>query len=473
MKRRDAIKTIGGLAGVAGLSRVLPACGGNDNNPPSIDSGVPDAPPDAFVRPVGITTYVYMMMENRSYDHLFGARSMLEGKPGDGPSADTRLLDLNDQPVALWKPDKNSLCDLDPPHGWEKLRDSWNEGRCDMFLKVHQDEHNRDASAIEPMQYLTREEVPVSYALADAYTTCDRWFCSVMGPTWPNRFYWHAGQSFGKQANELPDQLSPSIYHRLAAKGVDWAYYYGNIPVVAAINDLGDLTPHVRRFSQFLTDAAAGTLPPVVYIDPAFAQNDDHPPVHPVLGQALISTVYKALAASPQWPNILLVITYDENGGFYDHVSPPKVPDDRAAQDFDQLGFRVPTMVIGPYVKQGHVSSTQYDHTSALRHLENQFGLEELTTRTAAANDLSDCIDQERLAAGDWAPPIDLPRVEIADWPMGADCSGALREQHPVLAWADANPTRVAGLDLRPELPAYKKAIIDFLASPPRALVKP
>jgi len=452
MKRRDALKTIGGLAGVAGLSRFLPACsnGGSD--------------------PVGITTYVYMMMENRSYDHFFGSRSMIEGKPGNGPRADTTLLDLNDRPVGLWKPDKTNLCDLDPPHGWDSLRASWNGGACDQFLKVHQQEH-RDPTAIQPMQYLTRNEVPVSYALADAYTTCDRWFCSVMGPTWPNRFYWHTGTAFGQMANTLPAQLSPSIYHRLVSKGVDWAYYYGSIPVVAVINDI-DVQPNVRRFSRFLADAAAGTLPPVVYIDPAFAQNDDHPPVHPVLGQALISTVYKALAASPQWQNILFVVTYDENGGFYDHVSPPTAPDDLAAQGFNQLGFRVPTMVMGPYAKQGHVSSVQYDHTSALRQLENAFDLDELTTRTAAATDLTDCIDMERLAAGDWAPPIDLPAVNIDDWPMTAECVGTFREDHPILAWADANPERIAGLDLRPELADYKKTIIDFLANPPRAVAK-
>jgi len=468
MKRRDALKTIGGIAGVAGLSGILPACGSSSGGSSSDAGG--DASSDAPNKPVGITTYVYMMMENRSYDHLFGARSMIEGKPGDGPSIDTTLLDINEVPVGLWKPDNTQLCDLDPPHGWEALRTSWNQGACDRFLKVHQEEHH-NATAIQPMQYLTRNEVPVSYALADAYTTCDRWFCSVMGPTWPNRFYWHAGTAFGQMSNTLPAQLSPSIYHRLAAKGIDWAYYYGSIPVVAVINDI-DVQPNVHRFNRFLADAAAGTLPPVVYIDPAFAQNDDHPPVHPVLGQALISTVYKALAASPQWENILFVVTYDENGGFYDHVSPPTMPDDLAAQGFNQLGFRVPTMVMGPYAKQGHVSSVQYDHTSALRHLENVFGLDELTTRTAAATDLTDCIDMERLAAGQWAPPIELPTVNIADWPMTADCMATLREDHPIIAWADANPERIAGLDLRPELADYKKTIIDFLANPPKAVAK-
>ena len=468
MQRRDALRTLGGLAGVAGLSRLVPACG--SSNGEGSDGGGSDGSGDAG-KPVGITTYVYMMMENRSYDHLFGARSMLEGRPGDGPNKDIKLPDINNQPVGLWHPDKNNLCDLDPPHGWDSLRASWNQGACDQFVKVHQMEHG-NPTAIQPMQYLTRNEVPVSYALADAYTTCDRWFCSLMGPTWPNRFYWHAGTSFGKMDNTLPTQLSPSIYHRLAAKGIDWAYYYSTVPVLAAITDI-DVKKNVRRFSQFLGDAADGTLPPVVYIDPAFAQNDDHPPVHPILGQALISTVYKALAASPQWENILFVLTYDENGGFYDHVSPPTMPDALAADGFNQLGFRVPAMVMGPYAKKGHVSSVQHDHTSALRQLENVFGLDELTMRTAAATDLTDCIDMDRLAQGMWEPPIDLPEINIDDWPMDeVQCTGTFREDHPILAWADANRDRLGALDLRPELADYKKTIIDFLKNPPKAVAK-
>jgi phospholipase C len=151
----------------------------------------------------------------------------------------------------------------------------------------------------------------------------------------------------------------------------------------------------------------------VTIIDPGFALNDDHPPHHPGLGQQFIAAVYQALATSPLWQNILFVVTYDEHGGFFDHVAPPKTADDRAADGFDQLGFRVPTMVIGPYVKPGYVSSVQYDHTSSLKHIETMFDLEPLTARDAAASDLSDAIDAERLAAGDFAPPITLPVVEL------------------------------------------------------------
>jgi phospholipase C len=231
----------------------------------------------------------------------------------------------------------------------------------------------------------------------------------------------------------------------------------------------------MRRFTDFLIEARAGTLPPVVYIDPAFGDNDDHPPTHPIRGQELIATVYNALAQSPQWKNCMLVITYDENGGFFDHVPPPKTVDERAAQGFDQLGFRVPTLVAGPYVKQGHVSSVVYEHCSALRELEVAFDLEPLNDRTRAASDLSDFIDAERLARGDWAPPIELPVVDSTDttkWPMPAPCFGSQREQHPILEWADTNPAALAGLDLRAELPEYRRAIREFLARRPELRVK-
>jgi phospholipase C len=458
MKRRDAIKTIGGLAGAATLSRMLPACGGNDG-------------------PNGITTYVFMMMENRSYDHLLGAWNALEGHPGDGHAGSSVTeLDVNNQPVTAWEPNKDQLCDLDPPHDWDHAHFAFNSGACDQFLKAHQMDH-QSATATEVMQYLTRTEVPVSYALADAYTVCDRWFCSVMGPTWPNRFYWHTGSSGGLMTNELPADgylTWPSLYNRLQEKNVDWAYYYGSIPVLSALNNPGPyqletdyIATRVRTFANFFTDAMAGKLPPVVYIDPAFYQNDDHPPIHPINGQELIASVYTALAMSPQWKNCMLVVTYDENGGFKDHVAPPKTMDDYAATGFDQMGFRVPTIVAGPYVKESYISSVVYDHTSPLRHVQNTFGLDPLSMRSQAANDLTDVIDMDRLAKNQWNPPVEIPDVNIADWPMAANCFGTGREVDPISKWADQYPAKVAAFgpgDQRPQIAAYRKTIRDFLA---------
>lgn len=474
MKRRDALKTIGGLAGAATMARFLPACGDDDSGP------------------VGITTYVYLMMENRSYDHAFGARSLFEGKPGDGFSADLQFPDLNGNMFKPYEPEGRAApCVLDPPHGWDASHEQFNAGAMDGFLREHQ--HDHGPGAREAIQYLTRTHLPVSYALADNYTTCDRWFCSVMGPTLPNRAYWHTGSSLGlTNNNAVLDGFSagipiPSIYNRLAEKGIDWAYYFGNLAVVSLLGnpgpyklDLGpnDGTGHVRKFGDpldrrgtFFEDAAAGRLPPVVYIDPTFGDNDDHPPVHPILGQELFAAVYTALATSPQWKNILLVVTYDENGGFFDHVPPPTTTDDTlqrfGVDGFQQMGFRVPTMVIGPYVKQGHVSSVVYDHTSALKHLQNAFGLDSLTARVDAATDLTDCIDLDRLAAGDWAKPAAIPLVDRYEWPTtDPSCisAGGFRLD-PITEWADANPGAFQrAYDRRAHTKEQSQLIYDYVA---------
>jgi hypothetical protein len=169
----------------------------------------------------------------------------------------------------------------------------------------------------------------------------------------------------------------------------------------------------------------------------------------------------------------MLVITYDEHGGYFDHVPPPQTTDDTLARfgkdGFQQLGFRVPAIVAGPYVKQGHISSVTYNHASALRHLQNEFGLEPLTARVDAANDLMDCIDLDRLARRDAAPPIELPVLDSLDWPTDdASCGSTggfprTAGDDSILDWADAHPEKLAGYDLRAEQDVYLRSIRNFL----------
>jgi phospholipase C len=430
MNRRDALRTMGGLAGAATLGRVLPGCAADG--------------------PTGITTVVHLMMENRSYDHVFGARA-LEGLGGDGLLATMSNPDRLDRQVAVFPAGGgDAVCVPDPPHGWESSRVQFNGGLNDGFLRAHQADHDSDV-LVDPMQYLTRAHQPASWALADHYVTCDRWFCSVLGPTWPNRMYWHTGTSQGITSNDIPSAGFnwTSIYHRLLEAGVEYAYYFGDVPVLAVIEDLPGNADRMFRMDDFFAHAAAGTLPPVVYIDPAFSANDDHPPHHTMLGQQLIAAIYTALATSPQWKNCLLVVTYDENGGYFDHVPPPSdAADEFASSGFDQLGFRVPTMVVGPYVKQGTVVSTRYDHTAPLKHLEAMFGLAPLTMRTTASPDLSDCLDLDRLARGEWAPPADLPAVEVNESDITDACQygGKAADDHPLLLLPRQFPDRFKGL---------------------------
>jgi len=387
--RRDALKNMGVMAGAAMIGPKLVGCG---------DSGPPGE----------IKNIVVVMMENRSYDHYLGARKLLEQKGGDGLVATMSNPDMGGTARVIYR--ETVDCIADPPHGWDRSRLQFDAGLNDGFMKQYQDVQGVDI-APHVMGYFGREELPVTWALADAYTSCDRWFCSVMGPTWPNRFYLHTGQSNGQMDNSFPSVAWPTIYDRLTAAGVAWTYYYTDLPFLAT---LPGVDPNRwKDISTFYTDARAGTLPPVVMADPGYGLNDDHPPHHPLLGQQFIASIYNALATSPQWQSSLLVVTYDEHGGFFDHVPPPKAADDRANLGFDQLGFRVPTMVIGPYIKQGYVSSTVYDHTSVLKQIENMFHLAPLTMRDAAANDFSDMIDTDRLASGDASAPVTLPVVDV------------------------------------------------------------
>lgn len=436
MRRRDALKTLGALAGAAGAGRFLPGCG---------DGGV--APPK------GIETWVFLMMENRSYDHFLGARTMLEGKPGDGLTAAMSNRNSAGDEMFPWEATEETACVPDPPHGWSSSRLQLGGGACDGFAVAYQDSHPGSDGAA-PMQYQSRRRVPVSWALADAYTTCDRWFCSVLGPTLPNRMYWHGGTANGARSNDEVLQGAfenvASVYHRLNDVGVPWGYYFGDVPVLGFLEESVTEGKIHRFLWDFIDDAAAGKLPPVVYIDPQFTWNDDHPPHHPGLGQQLISAVYTALATSPQWPTCNLVVTYDEHGGFFDHVAPGLVADDRAADGFDQLGFRVPTMVIGPYAKPGYVSSVTYDHTSALKHLQRTFGTAPLTARSEAAVDLTDCLDLDRLAAGEPAPPIELPAVVLDESMIGPECGGnSLKPGGGARPWVAALAERLTRRDPR------------------------
>jgi len=419
--RRTALKGLGALAGTAAASQFLPGCG--PGNAPA--------------------TTVYMMMENRTYDHFFGSRSLLEGLPGDGLKMGMSNPDMNGGLVGLSSPPVNAagLCVLDPPHEWDPSRVQFNNGANDGFVRAFQNTHPGTSGDVV-MEYLTRAHLPVTYALADAYTTCDRWFASLMGPTLPNRLYWFGAQSNGAKGNtEIIAGAYmgvTTIFDRLDAAGIEWAYYYGDFPVLGFFPQFAN-DNRIKQFANdFAKDAKAGKLPPVVYIDPSFTYNDYHPPHYPLVAEQLIAAAYTGLASSPHWANSTMVITFDEHGGFHDHVAPPLATDQRAADGFNQLGFRVPALVIGPKVKKGFVCSDQLEHTSALKHIENQFGLQPLTMRDAAANDLASCITDSAEAAA----PIQLPVVEV-DESMLDDCTGKAFDKHVVEQWAEH-----AGIDV-------------------------
>jgi phospholipase C len=255
------------------------------------------------------------------------------------------------------------------------------------------------------MGYYDGADVPVYDHLAEQFAVCDRWFASVPGSTLPNRLYALCGAAAGSRDDRPlhvpPLYHQPSFARHLDAHHIPWRWYSFD-PGTLRLADAHYLLGHHQRFGyfskaglpwravldiscnpkipSFLDDAAAGTLRPVSWIDPAFTNfnplgfpvNDDHPTADIQDGQDLVLAVYDALAASPQWDRCLLVIVYDEHGGFYDHVPPPQAADDEPEM-FGRYGVRVPAIIVSPWIEPATVSHTVFDHTSIIKTILLRF----------------------------------------------------------------------------------------------------
>lgn len=333
-----------------------------------------------------IDTVVLVQMENRSFDHYYGALSLLEGRAdveGLQPGMSNPLRDGT--PFEITHLADDYVTHEDPPHGHGASLEQWNNGANDGFLRVY------NGPPEHVMGYYVREQLPAHYLLADHFTICNRWHASVLGPTWPNRFFSHCGTSDGATGNGRPI-ASPTHYPALLEKGLDYKVYFTNLFFTAIITSITDRRE--ARTAQFYEDAAAGTLPNVSIVEPAFFNNDDHPPADVRMGQVFISSVYEALRRSPQWGRCLMVLFYDECGGFHDHVAPPEARGEtRPDEGFRHLGFRVPAALAGPLVKRGHVLDTLVEHSSVPRLLADIFGLDHLNERTRLAGDLGEALD--------------------------------------------------------------------------------
>jgi phospholipase C len=412
LPRREFIKGLGaatGLGTVGGLAGCKP---GGDS--------------DTAATPGSIDTIVLCMMENRSFDHVLGSLLLDEGRTDvDG------LLASHQNPgpdgEAVYVRNGSGTCvDPDPPHGWNSSRTALANGTNLGFVQSYVNSNGREIDYTQVMGYLSRAQAPITHAFADRYAVANRWFSSIAAPTWPNRLYAHGAQSQGQTSNDLPDGTFFSmltIWDQLDEAGIPWSYYYTDLPMLGLF---GRFNGRLKKIEEFFADAEAGTLAPVVMVEPGAALNDDHPPHHPMLGQVFLGTIHNALAASPQWNRSLFALAYDEAGGFFDHVVPGTAPDDRADQGFDQLGFRVPAVVMGPYAKQGAID-TACDHTSWLTHIQRIYGLDPLTARDAAANDLTDFIDADRLTRGDAAAPAELPVISLSQDEILAQCDDRAR----------------------------------------------
>lgn len=392
---------------------------------------------------------VVLMLENRSFDHMLGYLS-LEGGRADVDGLRAGLANEyrgQDYPVHHLG---STIVTGDPDHSASSVDLQIGDGKMDGFVASYAATlASRGAGQADPgpiMGYYRGTDLPVYDHLASQFAICDRWFSSVPGATWPNRLYALCGRAAGSR-DDRPHNLPPfynrpSFARHLDAHGISWRWYSSDVGSLRLADELYSLGHHDRfayftktglpwsatvnfrvqaDVPSFLEDAAAGTLPSVSWIDPnwsnfnpfGFQQNDDHPPADVKDGQDLVLAVYHALATSPQWEKTLLVIFYDEHGGFFDHVPPPEAADDDPAI-FGRYGVRVPALIVSPWVQPGAVSSMLFDHTSIIKTIMLRFCAADLSpagrrenlgawlkaghprylgTRVARANDLGSLLD--------------------------------------------------------------------------------
>jgi len=357
---------------------------------------------------------VLLMQENRSFDHYFGA---LPGVRGFG---DPDALMLSSGRSVFHQPDPQSPDGYLLPfhldsfttaaqaipstsHAWSVQHQAWNGGRMDQWLPAH-----RAADGVNgpyTMGYYKREDVPFHYALAEAFTVCDAYYCSVMGPTRPNRLYWMTGMidaegRHGGPVRDNPDMklgsLSWTTYpERLEEAGVSWKVYqhategfafnmlrgfrqFADAPATSALYQKG---MKIASEGQFEYDARNDRLPAVSWLCPT-NEASEHPKYMPATGAEWIASKLDAIAANPDvWAKTVFILCYDENDGLFDHVAPPVPPAGTPGEFVDGLpiggGFRVPCVVISPWTAGGWVCSEPFDHTSILRFLEAFTGVRE------------------------------------------------------------------------------------------------
>jgi phospholipase C len=422
--RREFLRGLAGLAGAAAVGRShLGAAVAGAQAGPAGRRGLP-APEQA-----GIDHVVVVMMENRSFDHYFG------WVPGaNGRQAGLTFFDRQGIPhtTSHWR-EFQGCAHPDPDHSFEGGRVQYDDGRCDGWLRSGE---NDDYS----IGYYTDADLAFYRGATRDWTVCDNYFAAIMAETYPNRFYQHAAQT-DRIHNSTATASMPTIWDRLADAGLTGRYYFSDAPFTALWGT--KYLPISRLFPQFIADCAAGALPEVTFVDPRFldegsgTSGDDHPHADIRVGQQFLNQVYDAVTQSPSWPRTVLVINYDEWGGFFDHVPPTVAPD--ANPDWGLRGFRVPCVVISPIARRGFVSHGQFDHTSILKLIEWRWGLPALTPRDAAARNLAGVLDFRSPAQTD-APRYSVPAaVGLPCLPLAPDDVAhwrELRDQARAQGWS-------------------------------------
>jgi phospholipase C len=409
-----------------------------------------------------IENVVVLMLENHSYDNILG---MLGRGPGQSPRGDGFTLAPDGLPTATNPyPDGRlqrafrmpTTCQLSarPSQEWAASHNQFNRGANDGFVRTTIDPFTSEIVGAVAMGYWTGGDLPLTYALANTFPIADRWFSSCLGQTDPQRRFLIAATAQGMTddigtgpgnaaANSTlgVPAANGTIFSRLTQAGISWADYNTAYPTGTTMelyptNDGPYGQTNAPPISQFFSDAKAGKLPQFSLLDPDYGSQSQENPQNMAVGEGFLGRVIDALRSSPQWPKTLFILTYDEHGGYYDHVPPPVAiapdsiqplvnPGESTYDGYARYGFRVPAIVIGPYVKPNYVSSVVYDHTSILAFLERKWNLGAMTYRDANANDLTEFLDLQAMQAGQPTFP-ELPALVAAgNTPARLACSKA------------------------------------------------
>jgi phospholipase C len=363
----------------------------------------------------GIEHIVVLMMENRSFDHFLGWLPGAERRQSGLTYPDRAGVMHATAPLA---PDYQGCSHPNPDHSYEGGRIEFNGGACDGWLRAG----SNDDYAIG---YYVQDDLPFLGNAARAWTTCDHYFSAILSATYPNRIYQHAAQTDRLDGSILPFSTLPTIWDRLAEGGISARYYYSDVPFLGLWGT--KYLDIVSPIDEFFAASEAGTLPHVSFVEPrllgeaAGQSNDDHPHADIRNGEAFLNSVYEAIISSPNWPNTVFVINFDEWGGFFDHVPPPLAPvppADAALHSDGRRGFRVPALVISPWSRHGPIARGLYDHTSVLKMIEWRWDLPPLTIRDSTANNLAEVLNFMR------PPNLNPPHFAVPDGPGPSQCPG-------------------------------------------------
>lgn len=483
--RRQALQlgAAGSLAAVAG-ARAIPAGASTTFTPLSH----PAAPRPNLKKPIGtdlmpkIKHIVVVMLENQSYDSVLGTLSVDGVTPhGDGllwgASQSARALNTNPNgsggTAQSFAMPTTAQLDSQPWQTWDATWTQFLGSPTAQSIPTDPSKLNQgfvvSQSGPVAMGYFTPTQLPFLNSLATTFPVADRWFCSAPAQTYPNRMFMMAGTSLGHLTTSLPgfEFMPPNgtILQALMQHNIPWKNYHcGSITGAGSMIWVGQALGsrsmpgfgnHLYDISSYFSDAKNGTLPAVSLVDPNFGFSSGENPQDLQHADAFMHDVINAAMAGPGWKDTLVVWTFDEHGGYYDHVPPAKlgrpdnsVPDPSATYwagnpsipSFDYTGMRVPSGVVSPYAKPNYVSSVTYDHTSIMRLIEDKWNLPSFTTRDAQANNpIVDMLDLSATPAFK-TPPTLAPKVrdrnnKVVSTGIGADTAPTADE----VTWPDTN----------------------------------